>query len=135
MLPPSSSPSPLPLSLSPPLSPLPLPPPPSFPSQLIHINSEWDKEYKEQEEAFRRYRYDSQQAQTENHSFIQRLKEKSATLEEEVSTLKHELQKSQKEIYTLQKRIASMGSVQSSKGRGHSQLEEENTLLRQQVSL
>ena len=56
-------------------------------------------------------------------------------MEEEVSTLKHELQKSQKEIYTLQKRIASVGSVQGSRVRGQSQLEEENTLLRQQVSL
>lgn len=39
------------------------------------------------------------------------------------------------DFYTLQKRIASVGSVQGGRGRGQSQLEEENTLLRQQVSL
>ena len=42
--------------------------------QLMHVNSQWDLEYREQEEAFRRYREDSQLATKENHETIARLR-------------------------------------------------------------
>ena len=40
----------------------------------MHVNNQWDLEYREQEEAFRRYREDSQLATKENHETIARLK-------------------------------------------------------------
>ena len=48
--------------------------------QLMHVNSQWDLEYREQEEAFRRYREDSQLATKENHETIARLKEENEAL-------------------------------------------------------
>ena len=46
----------------------------------MHVNSQWDLEYREQEEAFRRYREDSQLAAKENHETIARLKEENEAL-------------------------------------------------------
>ena len=48
--------------------------------QLMHVNSQWDLEYREQEEAFRRYREDSQLVTKENHETIARLKEENEAL-------------------------------------------------------
>ena len=101
----------------------------------MHINSEWDKEYREQEEAFHRYRYDAQQAQTENHTFIQRLKEKIATLEEERERMQDELTRYQREGHTLRERLATLESMKTAVGGvGVDKMEEEIALLRQQVS-
>ena len=96
-------------------------------TQLMHVNSQWDMEYREQEEAFRRYRYDSQQAQSENLELIAKLKGEKDELTEEIRTLSHELEKRVPSVIghretaglVAQKRVA--------------QLEEEITLLRQQV--
>ena len=46
----------------------------------MHVNSQWDLEYHEQEEAFSRYREDSQLAAKENHETIARLKEENEAL-------------------------------------------------------
>ena len=103
----------------------------------MHINSEWDKEYREQEEAFHRYRYDAQQAQTENHTFIQRLKEKIATLEEERERMQDEMTRYQREGHTLRERLVTLESMKTATaagGVGVEKMEEEIALLRQQVS-
>ena len=44
----------------------------------MHVNSQWDLEYRGQEEAFRRYREDSQLATKENHETIADMKENEA---------------------------------------------------------
>ena len=98
----------------------------------MHINSEWDKEYREQEEAFRRYQFDAQQAQSENHTIIARLKEKIATLEEERDRIQDELIRYQRESHTLRERLAVSESVKTTAG--GMGMEEELSLLRQQVS-
>ena len=54
----------------------------------MHVNSQWDLEYREQEEAFRRYRADSQLAAKENHDAIARLKEENEALKMEIGALK-----------------------------------------------
>ena len=46
----------------------------------MHVNSQWDLEYREQEEAFRRYREDYQLATKENHETIACLKEENEAL-------------------------------------------------------
>ena len=97
----------------------------------MHINSEWDKEYREQSEAFRRYQFDAQQAQTENHTIIARLKEKIASLEEERDRLDDELARYRREGHALRERLAVAESMKSATG--GAALEEEVALLRQQV--
>ena len=111
----------------------------------MHVNNQWDIEYREQEEAFRRYRYDSQQAQTENHALIARLKREKEENAEEIKTLKFELQRLDRELESFRQRL---DSVEPHRGRppppSHAgvgvslervaALEEEITLLRQQVS-
>jgi rubrerythrin len=99
--------------------------------ELMHINSEWDKEYREQSEAFRRYQFDAQQAQTENHTIIARLKEKIASLEEERDRLDDELARYRREGHALRERLAVAESMKSATG--GAALEEEVALLRQQV--
>ena len=46
----------------------------------MRVNSQWDLEYREQEEAFRRYREDYQLATKENHETIACLKEENEAL-------------------------------------------------------
>lgn len=107
--------------------------PSPLPPQLMRINSEWDKEYREQEEAFRRYQFDAQQAQSENHTIIARLKEKIASLEEERDRIQDELLKYQRELHTLRERLAVSESMKVTTG--GMPMEEELSLLRQQVIL
>ena len=112
----------------------------------MHVNNQWDIEFREQEEAFRRYRYDSQQAQTENHALIARLKREKEEIAEEIKTLKFERQRLDRELESYRHRA----SVEPHRGQpppaSHAgvgvgvslervaALEEEITLLRQQVS-
>ena len=110
----------------------------------MHVNNQWDIEYREQEEAFRRYRYDSQQAQTENHALIAKLKREKEETAEEIKTLKFERQRLDRELESFRQRA----SVEPHRGRpppaSHTgvgvslervaALEEEIALLRQQVS-
>ena len=115
----------------------------------MHVNNQWDIEYREQEEAFRRYRFDSQQAQTENHALIAKLKREKEESAEEIKTLKFELQRLSRELESYRQRL---DLVEPHRGRplpsSHAgggvgigvslervaALEEEITLLRQQVS-
>ena len=120
-------------------------------TQLMHVNNQWDIEYREQEEAFRRYRYDSQQAQTENHALIAKLKREKEESAEEIKTLNFELQRLNRELESLRQRLDSVEPQQGraaapsyAGGRGGvgvgvslqrvAALEEEIALLRQQVS-
>ena len=117
----------------------------------MHVNNQWDIEYREQEEAFRRYRYDSQQAQTENHALIAKLKREKEESAEEIKTLNFELQRLNRELESLRQRLDSVEPQQGrvaapsyAGGRGGvgvgvslqrvAALEEEIALLRQQVS-
>ena len=105
----------------------------------MQVNSQWDIEYREQEEAFRRYRYDSQQAQTENHAIIAKLKREKEELPEEIKTLKFELDRSGREMDSLRLRLKSVEQQRADSSSHHegvslqkvSALEEEITLLRQ----
>ena len=54
----------------------------------MHVNSQWDLEYREQEEAFRRYREDAQLAAREAREAILRLKEENEALKMEIRTQK-----------------------------------------------
>ena len=105
----------------------------------MHINGEWDKEYREQREAFRRYQADAQQAQTENHAVITRLKDKIASMEEERDHLEDELTRYQRELHALRERLAVVESLKTSNGSGCDVggdmmgAQEELSLLRQQV--
>jgi hypothetical protein len=100
----------------------------------MHINDEWDKEYREQREAFRRYQADAQAAQTENHTAIARLKNNLATVEEERDRLEDELGRYQRELHALRERLAVSESMRMCGGGGEVvKLEEELSLLSQQV--
>ena len=96
--------------------------------QLMHINNEWDKEYREQKEAFHRYRVDAQEAQVENHAIIARLKEKVSSLEEERERMEDELIRHQRELHMIREKLALSESVKTGGA-----TEEELALLRQQV--
>ena len=105
----------------------------------MYINNEWDKEYREQREAFRRYQDDAQQAQMENHTAIARLKEKLATVEEERDSLEDELARHQRELHSLRERLAMAESLGEGVGRGGAEegevarLKEELFFAKQQV--
>ncbi len=122
-------------------------------TQLLRINHQWDIEYNEQDEAFRRYRLDSQQAQQENLSYIEKLKEEKDFQANEINKLKRELKKSDSnyELITLRKEISQYEKIittlkqrlseYESHGGYHGdsrkikQLEEEIAILKQQVRL
>ena len=93
--------------------------------QLMHVNSQWDLEYREQEEAFRRYREDSQLATKENHETIARLKEENEALKMKLRN--KECGRREREPFKLSVNVA---SVSRSCGK---QSGDEVELLRQQV--
>ena len=100
---------------------------------MIHVNSQWDLEYKELEEAFKRYRTDAQKAQEEAHDYIAKLKAEKENEAEEIRTLKFELEKLRNEISMLSQRE---GGARHQRGGAHHrmvELEEEAQLLKQQV--
>ena len=90
--------------------------------QLMHVNSQWDLEYREQEEAFRRYREDSQLASKENHETIARLKEENEALKMELQTLRRENDRREQELFN-----AAGSNCRKQSG-------DEEELLRKQVS-
>ncbi|KAL5477765.1 hypothetical protein EMCRGX_G024606 [Ephydatia muelleri] len=53
-------------------------------NELMYVNSQWDVEYGEQKEAFRRFRTDSQLAQKENQETIARLRAENALLKNQI---------------------------------------------------
>ena len=91
--------------------------------QLMHVNSQWDLEYREQEEAFRRYREDSQLATKENHETIARLKEENEALKMKLRN--KECGRREREPFKLSVNVASRSCGKQS--------EDEVELLRQQV--
>ena len=99
--------------------------------ELMRINNEWDKEYREQREAFRRYQ---SEAETENCAAIARLKEKVTSVEEERDKLEDQLTRPQRELHSLRERLAVAESLRGTGGGGGvARLEEELSLMRQQV--
>ncbi len=97
----------------------------------MHVNHQWDLEYREQGEAFRRYRFDSQQAQSETLDLIARLKAEKEQLSEEIRGMKYE--QSRKRMLE-QGGSVEMGKVHSLQRKIKEQ-EEEIGLLRQQVCM
>ena len=65
----------------------PSPPPPTHTLQVLHINRQWDIEYRDLQHKFELYQQDAQQAQHENHSFIEQLKEQKEQMMEDVRAL------------------------------------------------
>ena len=85
------------------------------------------------------YRYDSQQAQTENHTIVAKLKREKEELLEEIKTLKFELDRSGREMDSVRLRLESVEQQTADSSSHHegvllqkvAALEEEITLLRQ----
>ena len=81
----------------------------------MHVNSQWDLEYREQEEAFRRYREDSQLATKENHETIAHLKEENEALKMKLRN--KECGRREREPFKLRANVASR-SWKTEWGRG-----------------
>ena len=113
--------------------------------QLMHVNNQWDLEFKDLEETFRKYRIDSQQAQGENHSLISTLKDEKEHLKEKNLELQIDIRRRDQEIAGLKAKVKSLEEEIRKIGGGIHQpivsqrrlkeLEEESQMLRQQVSL
>lgn len=102
-------------------------------NELRYINDQWDKDYREHEEVFRRFREDSHRAQSENESFIATLKESKEQLLEQMRDLRFELDRSRKEVQRLQQQQHVAGHPNGVNPRRLKDLEEENTFLRTQL--
>ena len=111
----------------------------------MHINNQWDLEYKDLEEAFRRYRIDSQRAQGENQSIIEKVKEAKEHMTEEIRELQVVISRKDRDITELRGKVRAL-EEQVGGGRyrygqpmvSHErlkELEEESQMLRQQVSV
>ena len=103
--------------------------------QLMHVNSRWDVDYREQEETFRRYRTDSQLAQRENQETIAHLKEENELLKEQLMRVQHHCDK---EVTPKRLRPTYL-PVKDHDGDGQGSIQEEEiqmelTLLKHQVS-
>ena len=105
---------------------------PLLPMQLRYINDQWDKDYREHQEVFRRFREDSHRAQSENESFIAVLKESKEQLLEQIRDLRYELDRSRKEVQRIQQQQLA-GHQNGISPRRLKEMEEENAFLRSQV--
>ena len=65
---------------------------------MIHINHQWDLEYREQQESYDRYRADSQQVQRENQDIITQLKAEKETLVEQSKHGRREKERAEKKL-------------------------------------
>ncbi len=111
----------------------------------MHVNNQWDLEYKDLEEAFRRYRVDSQHAQGENQTLIEKLKETKERIAEEIRELQVVISRKDKDITELRGKLRALeeqfGGSMHRYGKpmvSHErlkELEEESHILRQQVRL
>ena len=107
----------------------------------MHVNNQWDLEYKDVKETFRKYRTDSQKAQIENQATITKLKEAKEHMIEETHTLKVIISQKDKEIADLRLKVTALEDELSRNYRGQpmvsykrmKELEEESQILRQQV--
>lgn len=104
----------------------------------MHVNNQWDLEYKEVEEAFRRYRIDSKQGQSE---LTARLKESKDGMSAEIRELQGAISRRDKEVIDLKMKVrlledevrgSRFGKPVVSRERVK-ELEEESHMLRQQV--
>ena len=110
----------------------------------MHVNNQWDLEYKELEAAFSRYRIDSQQAQAENQTVIEKVKEAKESMAEEIRKLQAVISRRDKDVTELRGKVRSLeeqlGGSRFRYGQpmvSHErikELEEESHILRQQVS-
>lgn len=115
---------------------------PPSPTQLMHVNSQWDLEYKDLNEAFRRYRIDSKQAEGEHQSEITRLREVKEVMAAEIRELKSCVNHRDREIVDLRTKIRALEDEVRASRLGRPvvsqervrELEEESHMLRQQVS-
>lgn len=100
--------------------------------ELRYINDQWDKDYREHQEVFRRFREDSRRAQSESESFIAVLKENKEQLLEQIRDLQYELDRSRKEVQRIQQQQLA-GHQNGINPRRLKELEEENAFLRSQL--
>ncbi len=111
----------------------------------MHVNSQWDLEYRETDEAFRQYRRDSQQAQEENQNLIEKIKVEKDKMSKDIRDLSLAISRKDKEIGDLRLKCKSLQDLMAAAGsngklgRGNQgrirDLEEESQFLRQQVSV
>ena len=111
----------------------------------MHVNNQWDLEYKELEAAFSRYRKDSQEAQGENQTLIEKLKEAKERMTEEIRDLQVVISRKDKDITELRGKVRTLEEQLGGSRFRYGQpmvtherlkeLEEESHILRQQVSI
>ena len=65
---------------------------------MLHINHQWDLEYREQQESYDRYRADTQQAQHENQDIITQLKAEKEMLAEQSKQVRREKERMEKKL-------------------------------------
>ena len=65
---------------------------------MLHINHQWDLEYREQQESYDRYRADVQQAQRENQDIVIQLKAEKETLAEQSKQARREKERAEKKL-------------------------------------
>lgn len=109
--------------------------------ELMHVNSQWDLEFKDLDEAFRVYRIDSKQAQGKSQAAIAKHQETNATLSEEIRKLQSVLCRRDTEMTDLRAKIRALDDELRLSRSGKAmvnqervrELEEESHMLRQQI--
>lgn len=112
----------------------------------MHVNSQWDLEYKDLNKAFQRYRLDSQQAQSESQSHVTKLKDTKERMSQQMRELQLVISRKDQELTELRVKVRGLedearvgvpsrfGKAMVSQERVK-ELEEESHMLRQQVCM
>lgn len=66
--------------------------------QMLHVNHQWDLDYREQQESFDRYREDALQAQLEHQGIITQLKAEKETIVEQSKLARREKERAEKKL-------------------------------------
>ena len=81
---------------------------------MLHINHQWDLEYREQQESYDRYRADAQQIQHENQDTITELKAEKETLVEQSKQIRREKERTEKKLNGKEQVLANKGGSNQS---------------------
>lgn len=126
--------------------------------EMLHINHQWDLEYREQQESYDRYRADAQQAQRENQDIITQFKAEKEMLTEQSKQVRREKERTEKKLNEIRSKYDGLkrryedaaSQVRALSAQLHrtsspthtreqlcrmEELKEENELLRQQLKM
>ena len=76
---------------------------------MLHINHQWDLEYREQQESYDRYRADTQQVQREHQDIITQLKAEKETISEQSKQARREKERTEKKLNGKRQVLANKG--------------------------